>query len=228
MQPTTTPLELREIRQKIQNRRRQLDARIGEARALAKRGKALEVQTTRLAEQIQTYDKAILLLNTIGEERQNAAHRQIESLVTNGLQTIFGQTLSFHLVQSDKDKGRRSEVDFVVRSTLAGGKIIDTPVMGARGGGLAAVVGVLLRIVILLLDHKDTDTPLILDEPFAHLSSRYTVPMAEFLKELVEKTHIQIIMVTHQPEFASYADKIYEFTLVDGETKVKELGLSDV
>lgn len=218
-------MELTDLRQKIQTRRRALDTRIGEARALAKRGKQLEAQTLLLNEQINHYDKAILLLTTIGEERQEAAQRQIESLVTNGLQTIFGPTLSFHLVQSVRSK--RPEVDFIVRSTLSDGKIIDTA-PEARGGGYQAVIGVLLRIVILLLQHKDKETPLILDETFTHLSEKFRPAVGEFLKQLVKETGIQIIMVTHHPEFALYGDKIYQFTQVDGATRVKELGVSDV
>lgn len=219
---------LMEIHRTIRTRRLQLDARIADARSLAKRGTALENQIEALNDQILDFDKAVLLLNTIAEERQEPAHRQIESLITSGLQTMFGQVYTFHLVKTMSDKGRRPEVNFVVRSTLSGGKIVDTPILGSRGGGLAEVVGVLLRIVLLLLAHKDKDTPLVLDEPFARLSDKYLPPFAEFLKELVSKTRVQIVLVTHQREFGAYADKIYDFASVDGVTRVKEVSHTDV
>lgn len=218
--------ELNDLRLRIKDHRRHVDNRMGEAKALARRGTSLESKINELKIQIVVHDKAIQLLTSIGEERQETAQRQIETLVTRGLQTIFGNTYSFHLVQSVKNK--RPEVELIIRSTLSRGRIIDTPIMGARGGGVTEVVGVLLRIVILLLDKKDKDIPLILDEPLSHLSVDHLAPMAEFLRELVNYTGIQIIMVTHQREFGVYADKVYEFTLADGVTKAKELFPSDI
>jgi ABC-type lipoprotein export system ATPase subunit len=59
-----------------------------------------------------------------------------------------------------------------------------------------------------------------LDETFAHVSSEYLEPMGQFLREVVDKTGVQIIMVTHQPELAEYADTVYRFSNKDGKTQV--------
>lgn len=200
--------------------RRQLDQQRGQAVALATQGKALLVEIAQLNEVIDLHEKAAHVLTAIGEERQDRAQRQIEMLVTQGLTTIFEDNLTFHLVPGVRAK--TPVVDFVVRSTLADGTTVDTDVMAARGGGLAATVGFLLRLVILLLSRQRQETVLFLDETFAHVSAEYIPRLIQFLKDLVAKTGVQIVLVTHDNTFEDAADVVYRFQLVDGVTKVSK------
>lgn len=74
-----------------------------------------------------------------------------------------------------------------------------------------------------MLLSKDVKEPiLILDESFSHVSAEYERPLAEFIKELIDKTKVQIVMVTHSDAFSEFADKRYKFKLVKGVTKVEE------
>lgn len=210
---------LQELEFTLQAKRREHDSLSGEARMTLTRAKEVKEEIARLQEEITVLDRSGVVLNSIGEERQLKAQDTIEQLVTRGLQQIFDESLSFHIVQTVKAKA--ASVEFVVRTTLAGGGVVDTPVMDARGGGLAATIGFLLRVVILLLKRKTDGNILILDETFAHVSDEYLEGVGEFLRELVDKTGIQIVMVTHQPVFSEYADAVYRFSAVDGKTKVE-------
>lgn len=204
-------------------RRRQLDARQGEARSELLRAKALQTEITSLSAEVSVLDHVTILLNSLGEERQLEAQQTIEELVTRGLQTIFDETLSFHIVQTTRAKN--ATVEFLVRDTfgLDDNTIRETPVMDARGGGLAATIGFLLRVVVMLLrGTAKGENILVLDESFSHVSDDYLPALGEFLRELVDKTGIQIILVTHQPLFADYADKVYRFSQLDGKTVVHE------
>lgn len=202
--------------------RRRIDALQGEMRATLTRGKSLQGEISELEELVADLERVTVLLNSMGEDRQDAAQRRIEELVTRGLQTIFDETLSFHIIQSQR--GKAVTVDFMVRTTLAAGAV-ETPVMDARGGGLAATIGFLLRLVVMLLSKGTrSENLLVLDETFAHVSDEYVGPVGEFLREIVDKTGIQILMVTHQPEFGEVADKVYRFTTEDGKTVVADNG----
>ena len=53
------------------------------------------------------------------------------------------------------------------------------------------------------------------DEPTGNLDSKSTREVMEMIKELARRLHQTIILVTHNPEMAKYADRIV--TLVDGE-----------
>ena len=196
---------------------------------LDKRG-VLSEWLTKYADEIDelkalsdTLEKTTILLNSIGEDKQIQSQDVIEDLVTRGLQQIFDDSLSFHIIQ--RVKANAASVEFVVRTSLSDDVVVDTPVMDARGGGLAATIGFLLRVVILLLKNgQDKDNILILDETFAMVSAEYLPGLAEFLRELVDRTGLQIVMVTHQPELAENADVVYRFTSSDGKTVVKREG----
>lgn len=209
------------IDNRIAQARRLVDRQRGEAFALAGQGKMLLEEIRQLNEIVELHEKAALVLTAIGEERQDAAQRSIEALVSQGLQTIFGDDLSFHLVPGVRAK--TPVVDLVVRSRLADGTTVDTDVLAARGGGLAAVVGFLLRLVILLLSKNRQDTVLFLDETFAHVSAEYLPRLIEFLKDLVAKTGVQIILVTHEESFLEAADVVYKLNLVNGLTHAARL-----
>lgn len=212
-----TTAELAQVTRKV---RRDLDRRYGEARSLALRGKQLTAEVAELGKQVETLERAAAVLSSVGEQRQATAQQQIESLVTVGLQTIFGPGLSFRLVAGMR--GKTPVVELVVRSDLDGVPV-ETSVLDARGGGLAATVGFLLRLVVMLLSKEKNGKILLLDESFSHLSSQFVPAMADFLRELVDRTGVQIILVTHDRTYLDVADCRYEFRLVDGVTNVKEI-----
>ena len=91
-------MTIEELATRARHRRRTLDERQGEARALLTRGKELQDEVSVLAETVEDLDRVTILLNSLGEDRQQRAQQTIEELVTRGLQTIFDETLSFHIV----------------------------------------------------------------------------------------------------------------------------------
>jgi DNA repair exonuclease SbcCD ATPase subunit len=217
-----TPAPLASLTERLRRSRRALDRQAGEAQALARQGRTLTEQIDRLEAEIEHFTRAAAVLTSIGEARQAKAQATIEALVTKGLHAIFGTDLSFHL--QPVVRGNRPEVDFVVRSTLDDGTTVDTPVMDARGGGLAAVIGTLLRLVVLLLSRDRQAPVLFLDETFAHLSADYEPRMAEFLRNLVDQTpDVQVVLVTHSDAFTDLADAVYRFTLTGGVTQVAKM-----
>ena len=206
---------------RARQRRRQIDSQQGEARSVLLRGKELSSEVTSLSSTVEVLDRVTALLNSLGEDRQLQAQTSIEELVTRGLQMIFDDTLSFHIVQNVR--GKTAVVEFVVRTTL-GSSVIETQVMDARGGGLAAVIGFLLRLVVMLMSRKERDANLlVLDESFSMVSAEYLEPLGEFLREVVDRTGAQVILVTHQPAFEAFADKVYNFSTEDGKTVVKDV-----
>lgn len=171
---------------------------------------------TAMAERLE---RVSLLLNSIGEQRQADAQQLIERVVTEGLRTIFDRSLSFHVVPVTK--GKTSGVEFLVRTDL-GDEAIETPVLEVRGGGVSAVIGVLLRITILLLSGDKLRRVLVLDESFAMVSSDHLEALGQFLRTLVDRTHLQVIMVTHQDDLKEHADRVYRFSSVNGRTVVAD------
>lgn len=202
-------------RQKLIQRR--LDQEVGAARELVRRGQAAELEAERLAWQLESYERICGALTKVGEKEQGQAQRQIEELVTRALQVIFGEELSFKLVP--RVLRDQAALDMVLVSTY-GDTVIETPVMEARGGGMAAVVGFVLRLVVLLLS-PGVRRFLALDESFAHVSASYEPRVAEFLREVADKAGVQLLLITHSTAYSELADARYRLTLgPDGVTQV--------
>ena len=198
-----------------------VNRRVGEAKQVFEAGRRAEAEVRELEGRLEVLDQVVEVLNSYADQQQEKLQRTIETLVTHGLRTIFGPEMSFHVVAGMR--GKYATVDFVVRSVIDG-EVVDTAVMDARGGGVAAVVGFLLRLVLLLL-HRDRRHILFLDETFAQLSVDYESRLAEFIRELVDKRpDVQIVMVTHSDQYGDVADTSYRFRLEDGITRVERLG----
>jgi len=212
--------ELSDLALAVRQRRQVLDRKAGQAMEVASRGLAAERELAVLADQRELYQQAEALLTSIGEEAQETARAQVEGLVTRGLQVIFGDDLSFHLVPGER--GGQATMEFMLRSYGSPSNALDTPVMEARGGGMAAVVGFALRLVVLLLTPGSRKF-LALDETFAHVSASYESRVAEFLREVADKAGVQLLLVTHSPSYSDMADKKVRLAIgPDGLTEVHE------
>ncbi len=209
--------QLSQLERRIKDAQRSVDRRAGEARLIAKQGQEVSAEVIRLTALEESCREAIAILQSFGELRQADLQSKIEGLVTHGLRAIFDTDLTFAITQ--KKVGSQMAMDFTIKS-FVNGELVETSIMDARGGGVAATAGFLLRLLVLLLK-KDTARPfLVLDETFAMVSSQYSDNLAMFLRELVDKTDVQILLVTHADVYEDYADKTYRFSLQDGVTRV--------
>lgn len=216
--------DLTELNSRVSEARKIIDRRITEARLIATEGKRLKEEIDLASNDVDLYSKVAITLTSIGEQKQADAQKKIEELVSRGLQGIFeNKDMVFEVVQTQR--GKTPEVKFLIKSRGLNGRAVETDIMDARGGGLAAVVGFLLRLVIQLLDDKIAQPVLILDESFSHVSAEYEKPLVQFIVQLVENTNTQVILVTHHlvESFLEVADKKFKFTLVDGVTKTSEM-----
>ncbi len=213
----------------VSSLRSQLDARkaallrdVYELEILERKQGELTQEINQLKEDISAYDQVAIFLNSLGERRQLEVQSQIEEIVTRGLQTVLDDTLSFHLVVSNK--GKSQVVEFLVRTKSRLGNNVDTPVMDARGGGLVVTVSFLLRLSMRLLTRTPGKTcVMLLDETFAFLSEEYIPNMAAFLKTVADEADVQFILVTHTPALAEYADVVYNVSLVNEVSKIRRL-----
>lgn len=200
--------------------RQGLDRLAGRAQQVVKAGKEAEREADRLAGQVDLYAKTGALLTTIGEQAQESARAKFEDLATRALQVIFGEGLSFRLVPGET--GGQATLEPVIRSEHQGGLVIETSVMDARGGGMAAVTGFVLQLVMVLLSPRVRKI-LFLDEPFSHVPQANVTAVAEFLREVADTMGAQVVMITHEPVFADYADVKVRLVLgPDGVTQVFE------
>jgi ABC-type branched-subunit amino acid transport system ATPase component len=201
--------DLRALETRVRQARGVYERRVGAAQQLGEQGMRVQGEVTRLQGELERHSKVSALLTSLGEQAQQQAQQRLEELVTRGLQVVFSENLSFHVLQSVK--ANQAVTEFVIRSEYDG-KMVDTSVMDARGGGMAAVTGFMIRLVVLLLT-PHARRVLFLDETFAHVSREYEPRVAEFLKEVSERAGVQIVLVSHSDAYDDAADVRYRLEL---------------
>lgn len=164
----------------------------------------LEMECKELSERVTNIAKSEQVLMLMSQEILGKSTATIDDLLTNGLRAVFNdQSLTFKTT-IDKYRGRTA----VKFQLLENG--YSKPLMESYGGGPLAMAALLLRIAtIILLDMRRV---LFLDETLAHLSEAYHANASKLLKSLCRELDFQIVMITHQPAFAEYADNHYEVT----------------
>ena len=153
----------------VRLRRQQLDRQAGQAEQLAAQISATEAELAGYRALAELNARAGALLTTIGEETQETARGKVQELATRALQVVFGPEHEFLLKPGER--GGQATLELLVRSRYPNGTVVETGVLEARGGGMAAVIGYVLRLVVLLLT-PDLANVLFLDETFAHVSAR--------------------------------------------------------
>lgn len=203
----------------VRQARQQADRDSGRALELAQAGREADAAIARLEQQVALHARVAALLTTVGEQAQETARGQFEALATHGLQVIFGEGLSFRLVPGEA--GGQATLEAVIRSEHDG-QVIETPALGARGGGMVAVTGFIMQLV-MLLKTPGVRRVLFLDETFAHVPVANREALARFLREIADRAKVQIVMVTHDRVYAEHADREIRFALgTDGHTRVSE------
>jgi DNA repair exonuclease SbcCD ATPase subunit len=171
-------------------------------------------------ETIDTYEKTRILLQQSAEYAREQAKQQIETLVTNALQYVFGPFFSFQIEL--EEHGNKAVAEFYVVSEYEGVKVKTRP-QDSRGGGVVDIVTLALRVALIETVQPRRDGPLLLDEPGKHVSGDYVLYLYEFLKSLSTMFHRQIIMITHNYHLAQSGDLAYEVSIKDGISEVTKI-----
>ncbi|MFC0558531.1 ATP-binding protein [Halalkalibacter alkalisediminis] len=202
---------------KAENRWTRLDAK----RALLEEQLAEKIsELDSYFETIDIYEKARVLLQQSAEYAREQAKQQIETLVTNALQYVFGPLFSFQIEL--EEHGNKAVAEFYVVSEYEGVKVKTRP-QDSRGGGVVDIVTLALRVALIETVQPRREGPLLLDEPGKHVSGDYVLYLYEFLKSLSTMFNRQIIMITHNYHLAQSGDLAYEVSIRDGVSEVTKI-----
>ena len=137
-----------------------------------------------------------ILLNTMVTDEIN----KMAGLVTYGLKSIFeDQNLSFRPVISKKNE--KIYIELKTANNGIEGEF------GSYGGSVAVIESFLLRVICML--KMNMARLILLDETFAPIGDEYIQNTSKLIGELADKLGLDVLLVTHQPEFKNYAKRVY-------------------
>ena len=182
------------LRENVIGARRLLEERVKERNNLRSKIKEIdnEMETLKMTREVAQKAAELVQRKTIVA---------VEDVVNAALNDIFEGEYEFKidlLVLRGKVAAELKLVRDGVEYTLT-----DTV-----GGGVIDVVSFALRIAFWAI-RKDSAPVFILDEPMRFLSAGHVRNASELIRRLSEELGVQIIMVTHEPGFSDYADRVF-------------------
>lgn len=169
--------------------------------------------------ELKELEENLLKTRAIFQQAAGLTQQQLEfhisGLVSTALAAIWEDPYEFK-VEFVERRGK-TEADLLIEKDGLKVKPLDS-----TGGGEIDVIALALRMAFWSLA-KTTRPLLILDEPLKNLSEDLHDKAVEMLKMLTKELNLQIIMVTHIKKLIACGDRIYNFKLVNGVTKVKRV-----
>lgn len=181
----------------------------------------VQLDLDRKEQEVEALSKRVELLLKVGELFRTLMDKMvydqvktIESIVTEGLQSIFHDQ-DLHFESDVSTKYNRIAIDFVIRQGEGALAVRGKP-LESFGGGPSSIASLTLRVLTLLRLKKFP--VLLLDETLAAVSDDYLDQAGEFLAKLAESTGMDILLVTHKQAFLEHAHKAYQgYEDSDGE-----------
>ena len=189
----------------------------GQRGSVQARHKAALAEMNSAQQDIVHWDLVVQLLTLTSESQREQIRQRIESTVTAALQTVFGDSLEFRVIQDTM--GGQPVTGWAVMTRYADA-VLTTGVEDSRGGGVVDVVSLALRLAVLELYRPRIAGALVLDEPGRHLSAEYSMNLARFLKGYSQETGRQCLLITHQTALAECADKSFRVVLRGDRSEV--------
>lgn len=189
-----------DLEQRVKEAQSNLERQMGVRDSLVERADKARQLGDEAQHKVGVCEEATKFLAQFADERQAHVIETIQNIASVGLSQVFDEPIELRIEQVAR--ARRIEMDIKVKTGD-----LETSILDARGGGLAAVAGFLLRVSVLLLT-PGARKIIVLDEVFAQLSENYVPRMAQFLSELSHKSGLQVLLVSHQEQFSEYADKV--------------------
>jgi DNA repair exonuclease SbcCD ATPase subunit len=173
---------------------------------------ALQERREKAHQTAITYRKAQVILQQAADNVQKGIRDALTVLCTTALNDVFPDKQLSFVVEFVPQKHTTAVEMYIEEDGIR------YDPLESRGHGIADLLTFALRVSIMALQPTMRKV-LIMDEPFTRISEEHRERAIEFVKEVSEKAGIQIILVTHIPELAEKADKVYKVTMVDGVSK---------
>lgn len=178
-------------------------------------------QVASLTAEGEVLDRVADLFRSLLDREVVDNAKLVETLLTEGLQTIFDDLDLTVRSEVDIQRGKVA-VDLVTLQKQADGVVTEGGATDAYGGSVSTVQSVLLRIVVLT--RRDMRPLMLLDESLAAVAEHYVPRVGQFLSVLAKRMGVDVLAVTHNPALVEAADTAYRIQKKDGKATFRRIG----
>lgn len=173
--------------------------------------KSISLEIDTLNSEVDKLNLLTAYFNKIVDSKRKEIIDKVIGMVSFGLQSVMEDN-TIKLVVEPKMQRNQKFYTFLLEKN--GNR---SSILNYVGGGVVNLLVFLLHVVLLTVSSNRKF--LILDEPFAALSSNYRENIGEFLKLLRDKTGIQFLIISHQTEIDEAAEILYQIRQIGDEIR---------
>lgn len=143
----------------------------------------------------------------------------LTDLLNEGVAAIFHDRPDYRIeIVVDRSRGNQT-VDFMLHS-VEGGHAVVSDIRSETGGGVKAVVGLLIQVFFVQFNDTGMARLILQDEGLSAVSAEYLPALGEFLGMLRDEMGFVFLFDFHDPRMMDWADRKYvvdsgEFELQD-------------
>jgi hypothetical protein len=154
-----------------------------------------------------TIIQSTALVKKVAKDAQTEFKEGIDDTLTKAIKAIFDEHFFFDL--EIKTGGSGLQCTPKIWERVEGVDVEYSP-KDEMGGSIIDPIGFVLRVLLQALDPDPTRPTFMLDEPMKHVGKGELLERAGLLlREVSHQRHIQLIIITHEPELAEIADRAW-------------------
>lgn len=157
-------------------------------------------------------EQVIQIFTQASTVSRDNARKHFEKIITDALQFV-SQSQDYEFIIQELTGRAKASYEFYIKSTVNGVECIQKP-EDANGGGFVDIISLAAKYAYLEIfnDPKIMNDTLLYDEPGKMISEQMSTKFAEYIKFLGSHYDRQTIMVTHNENLSSVADKTFVVT----------------
>lgn len=153
------------------------------------------------------YMEEMEVINKAGAKQLEIAVENMRNLSSYAIQKIYSG--EYDGTKFTIEPGDKTRLIISLVKNFEDGKYDADPEQD-DAGGVNDALSVVLKIAAVMGYEPFVDNAILADEPTKHVSHAYREPFAKFLKEIVDMTGRQMIVISHDPVLAVAADNVIE------------------
>jgi len=191
-----------------------IDKKEGEKEYINKQLNEIKKEIKQLKIKQKRAEQALTFIKKIALDTQRGLEIHISDTISAALEAVFDDPYEFETEFVERRGKTECDLFFETNGnrihpfTASGIGAVDIATLGLRTLSIAMKI--------------DCPNLLIADEPMKHLSLNYHEEAGELLKTISSQLGMQMIIISHSPEFSNYADKVFTVKKKNNQSVIKE------
>ena len=171
-----------------------------------------EKELTKLKNEKDILDKSEKVFKHLIDKLAKNELSKMDKLVTYGLNSVFkGRDIKFK--SEIQERGKKIWIDM---QTSYNNSVVDSE----STGSVHVVKSFILRLLCIIKMKRSRF--ILMDETFSAIHNMYIENLSTLIKELTSKLNMDILLVTHNYNFADYAKNAYQINQIENGVKVEK------